>query len=687
MYCKLLLLKLLLLVAVYTHQDEIVLDDAERELEAYDDGHEEGNDFSDIWAVQLAHGSNPDEVARINGLRNKGAIFENEGYFEFVHNHSRLRKRSRGHDKRVQRSLSNHPHVRWFERQRYLKRVKRSSIPLEFNDPLLPYQWYVHNTGQYNSGLKGFDLNILPVWQMGYTGKGVKVAVLDDGLDHTHPDLKANYDPKASYDFNGEDEDPFPRDSDQYNAHGTKCSGEIAAVANNSICGVGIAFNANIGGVRMLDGKATDSLEAKSLGFRNDYIDIYSCSWGPKDDGKTYGRPGKLARSAFVKGARKGRQGKGNIYVWATGNGGLVGDDCDCDGYTTSIYTLSFGAISDHGLSTYYDEKCSSTLAVVFTADSHRGSTFTNDKLITTGLHHACETTFRGTSSAAPLAAGIIALVLEANSNLTWRDVQHIVVNTAKKTSPMDEGWKRNAAGLQYNHKFGFGRLDALAMVKAAITWVNVPPQHICHVSGKSMNVPIHYRDTVELKLSTMGCKGQASEVRKLEHVDVTLTLRHRRRGDLNITVVSPNGTKSNLLSPRRFDISDKGLKDWAFMTVHLWGEDPSGTWSLYIRDQGETFPGNSKEDNEDRYRKLLDEKKANRARNFIPGAYDFMHDEVHHGRYKEDYMRDEVPEDPEQNPWNFNEDVLEEDNISSRKSTPAGFLLNWSVTFYGTDH
>lgn len=128
-------------------------------------------------------------------------------------------------------------------------------------------------------------------------------------VDHTHPDLKANYDPKASYDFNGEDEDPFPRDSDEYNAHGTKCSGEIAAVANNSICGVGIAFNAKIGGVRMLDGKATDSLEAKSLGFRNDYIDIYSCSWGPKDDGKTYGRPGKLAKAAFVKGARIGRQG------------------------------------------------------------------------------------------------------------------------------------------------------------------------------------------------------------------------------------------------------------------------------------------------------------------------------------------------------------------------------------------
>lgn len=129
-------------------------------------------------------------------------------------------------------------------------------------------------------------------------------------IDHSHPDIKANYNANASFDFNGEDPDPFPRDSDPYNAHGTKCSGEIAAVANNGICGVGVAYGADIGAVRMLDGKATDSLEAKSLGFKNDYIDIYSCSWGPKDDGKTFGRPAKLAKAAFIKGATEGRQGE-----------------------------------------------------------------------------------------------------------------------------------------------------------------------------------------------------------------------------------------------------------------------------------------------------------------------------------------------------------------------------------------
>ena len=68
----------------------------------------------------------------------------------------------------------------------------------------------------------------------------------------------------------------------------------------------------------------------------------------------------------------QGRGGLGSIFVWATGNGGLTDDDCNCDGYTTSIYTVSIGAISDHGLSTYYTESCASTLAVTYSGGSHR---------------------------------------------------------------------------------------------------------------------------------------------------------------------------------------------------------------------------------------------------------------------------------------------------------------------------
>ncbi len=108
----------------------------------------------------------------------------------------------------------------------------------------------------------------------------------------------------ASSDINDNDNDPMPRDNGD-NKHGTRCAGEVAAVAFNSYCGVGIAFNASIGGVRMLDGTVNDAVEARALSLNPDHIDIYSASWGPEDDGKTVDGPGPLAKRAFINGIMK----------------------------------------------------------------------------------------------------------------------------------------------------------------------------------------------------------------------------------------------------------------------------------------------------------------------------------------------------------------------------------------------
>ena len=81
-----------------------------------------------------------------------------------------------------------------------------------------------------------------------------------------------------------------------------RCAGEVAAEINNGVCGAGVAFNAKIGGIRMLDGDVTDAVEAGSLSFSPEHIDIYSSSWGPDDDGKTVDGPGQLAIKAFEDG-------------------------------------------------------------------------------------------------------------------------------------------------------------------------------------------------------------------------------------------------------------------------------------------------------------------------------------------------------------------------------------------------
>lgn len=155
------------------------------------------------------------------------------------------------------------------------------------------------------------------------------------------------------------------------------------------------------------------SVEFNSNCFRKCPIEL--------DDGKTVDGPGELATRAFIEGVTKGRSGKGSIFIWASGNGGKDHDNCNCDGYTNSIWTLSISSATERGLVPWYSEKCSSTLATTYSSGSKE-----ERQVVTTDLHHSCTISHTGTSASAPLAAGIAALVLEANPSLTWRDLQHI---------------------------------------------------------------------------------------------------------------------------------------------------------------------------------------------------------------------------------------------------------------------
>lgn len=147
----------------------------------------------------------------------------------------------------------------------------------------------------------------------------------------------------------------------------------------------------------MLDGDVTDVVEAKSLGIRPNYIDIYSASWGPDDDGKTVDGPGRLAKQAFEYGIKKGRQGLGSIFVWASGNGGREGDHCSCDGYTNSIYTISVSSTTENGHKPWYLEECASTLATTYSSGA-----FYERKIVTTDLRQRCTDGHTGTSVSAP---------------------------------------------------------------------------------------------------------------------------------------------------------------------------------------------------------------------------------------------------------------------------------------------
>uniref|UniRef100_A0A3B5QDV7 Furin (paired basic amino acid cleaving enzyme) b n=1 Tax=Xiphophorus maculatus TaxID=8083 RepID=A0A3B5QDV7_XIPMA len=522
--------------------------------------------FTNTWAVQINGGpGEADRIAREHGFINQGNVFGD--YYHFRH-HAVEKRALSGHTGMHIR-LQKEPQVLWVEQQ-VVKRRKKRDIFEDPTDPDFSKQWYLSNPTHQ-------DLNTKAAWVQGYTGRGVVVTILDDGIEKDHPDLHSNYDPEASYDVNDGDADPQPRYTQRNeNRHGTRCAGEVAAIANNGICGTGVAFNAKIGGVRMLDGEVTDVVEAHSLSLNPQHIHIYSASWGPEDDGKSLDGPAKLAMEAFLQGITKGRGGLGSIFVWASGNGGREQDSCNCDGYTNSIYTLSISSTTESGNVPWYSEPCSSTLATTFSSGNPG-----EKQIVTTDLRQKCTDSHTGTSASAPLAAGIIALALEANMNLTWRDMQHLVVRTSLPGHLIAGDWKTNGVGRIVSHSYGYGLLDAGAMVSLAQNWTTVEPQHQCVLT--MLTEPRDIGNKLVFSKSVDACWGRPEYVRSLEHAQARLSLSHNQRGKLAIHLISPLGTRSTLLFPRPNDYSSEGFNDWAFMTTHSWDEDPQGEWTLEI--------------------------------------------------------------------------------------------------------
>ncbi|XP_061483725.1 proprotein convertase subtilisin/kexin type 5 isoform X1 [Rhineura floridana] len=547
--------------------------------------------YTNHWAVRITGGfQEANRIASKYGYINIGQIGALKDYYHFYH--SKTIKRSVLSSRGTHSFISMEPKVEWIEQQVVKIRIKRDYKPggiqsMLFNDPKWQSMWYMHCSD--NTNLCQSDMNIVGAWRRGYTGKNIVITILDDGIERNHPDLMQNYDPDASFDVNGNDIDPMPRyDASNENKHGTRCAGEVAATANNSHCIVGIAFNARIGGVRMLDGDVTDMVEAKSLSLNPQHIHIYSASWGPDDDGKTVDGPASLTRQAFENGVRTGRNNLGSIYVWASGNGGRSKDHCSCDGYTNSIYTISISSTAESGRKPWYLEECASTLATTYSS----GESY-DRKIITTDLRQRCTDSHTGTSASAPMAAGIIALALEANQLLTWRDIQHIIVRTSRAGHLIANDWKTNGAGYKVSHLYGFGLMDAEAMVTEAEKWTTVPPQHVC-VENTDRQIktirPDNIRNGPDNGVRSIykatGCADNANHhVIYLEHIVVRITITHPRRGDLAIYLTSPSGTRSQLLANRLFDHSMEGFKSWEFMTTHCWGEKAAGDWILEIYD------------------------------------------------------------------------------------------------------
>ncbi|MEO8353444.1 MAG: S8 family serine peptidase [Chthoniobacteraceae bacterium] len=456
------------------------------------------------------------------------------------------------------------------------------------NDPFFFQQWHLQNIGQ-NRGTPGVDVNITDVWNT-YRGSGVRLAIVDDGLERTHPDLQLNYDEEDSFDFNDGDPDPKPAPFD-FDDHGTSCAGVAAASGNNGLGVCGAAFEAKVAGLRLIAAPTDDEDEADAFDFHNDTIDIKSNSWGPTDNGRTLEGPGPLTIAAIQEAVATGRGGHGSLIFWAGGNGRRWKDDSNYDGYANMRETIAIGAITNEGAQASYSESGANLVAVApsdggtlrITTVDRRGADGYNNGRRSNDLPDADYTdTFGGTSAATPLAAGVAALMIEANPDLGWRDVQEILIRTSTRIDPTDPDWITNGGGFHFNHRYGAGLINAAAAVALAEIWKNLGPP----VSAmREQVVPGEIIPDKKKKSPVQHVFHFNESELRVEHAVVTVDIRHRSRGQLLIELISPAGTTSVLAPGRPKDRGDD-FQEWSFMSTHHWGEMAEGDWKVRIFDK-----------------------------------------------------------------------------------------------------
>ena len=444
------------------------------------------------------------------------------------------------------------------------------------NDPKFSDQWHLQNTGQ-TSGISGEDVNITGAWNS-YRGSGVVIGIVDDGLDWNHPDLDDYYESTLDYDFCDNDDDPTPASNDP---HGTASAGVAAGVGDKNIGVSGSAPEAGLAGLQLISCSTTDVRESSALGHERQNIDIYSNSWGPSDDGNTLEAPGPLMLAAMENDALLGRNGLGNIITWAAGNGLTDDDNSNYDGYANLRYTIAVTAVSHNGDQSYYAEPGANILVASPSNGDNEGITTTDIEGSQGYTNNDYTDNFGGTSSATPLVSGVIALMLEANSNLSWRDVQHILVLTSRQNDASDSSWNVNGANYDVSHKYGFGVIDASAAVSMAETWTSVATE--TSVTTGTLNCI--QCDIPDNSANFITVNTTVSEPILAENVDVIVDIPHTFRGDLEIILTSPAGTES-VLSQKHGD-SGNNFNNWRFSTVHHWDEDSRGEWTLTVEDQG----------------------------------------------------------------------------------------------------
>lgn len=473
-------------------------------------------------------------------------------------------------------------------------------------DPLYARQWHLPMIG-----------NLRKVWD-DYSGAGVRVAIYDDGVQFTHADLAANYDASRHFTYDGITYAPTPLTRDD--AHGTACAGLIAAVDDNGRGGTGVAHGATITGMDYLNTlqyeynwnrQKTSPLYDAAMRWAAGF-DIMTNSWGTDPDYSNELNLNKPGNSSAVDAghfawvSETGRGGLGTVIVKAAGNDTR---NANGDGANASRHTITVAAVEQGGFAADYSNFGSSILvsapAASVTTDlmGERGyngtGSFDGDTLAQTDY----TSTFGGTSAATPVVAGVVALMLEANAGLGWRDVQSILAMSASHTgsavgagaAPHEVGrWLTmggthwNGGGSIYHLSYGFGMVDAYAAVRMAEVWSRLYAGP--HTSADEVHHTV-VTDGWSTQIADSDGKSATPEAQisldvaediDIDSVQVTVEIMHSRMTDLVLYLTGPSGERIMLCDG---DLSASVLK-WTFAGEAFRGMSSQGTWTIEVHDR-----------------------------------------------------------------------------------------------------
>ncbi|WP_413872373.1 S8 family serine peptidase [Albidovulum sp.] len=461
-------------------------------------------------------------------------------------------------------------------------------------DPLYSSQWHLARIG-----------NLETVWDH-FTGRGVRVVVYDEGVQASHPDLDGNYSAAGAFTYGGV---TYPSTPASNRGHGTAVAGLISAEAFNGTGGVGVAWGSTVAALNFLDAVQAAADPVILAALRNAAtFDVMNNSWGftplfrPEQSLLDPSGQGAAIAGAFADVAATGRGGLGTLIVNAAGNSAL---NANGDGMLASRHVIAVAATDRYGNATDYSNWGSNILVsapdaavttdLVGNGGYNTAGTLDGDPLADTNY----TTVFGGTSAAAPLVSGVVALMLEANPALGWRDVHNILALSASHTGsglgsgPAGQeidGWHVarsgiwNGGGLAYSADYGFGMVDALAAVSMAEVWhlMNGPAR----TSANELSVTANWTGTIVIPDGGTALAqvtvGQAIEV---ETVMVTVDITHSYATDLTLILIAPDGSEFMLMrNDADPDLMDNGFA-WAFSVEGARTLSSAGVWRLRVDD------------------------------------------------------------------------------------------------------